>query len=211
MRTGTIVRALLTGLLIMTLPILTEAGHGGSGGGSGMKGASPYGGKGQYPEPEKSGKGMMMQQQDQKRIHATDQQRDQVRACVHSADRLHLRTRDMIHATEGGAFNIDAARQDRERIRNEIRIMEEEQNRFMQGLNAEQREQMRERTRTMEEHRERLNSQFREMDQELSKSDPDRERISRQAREMERTMNEWQNEYRGTGSDMGMDLPEETK
>jgi hypothetical protein len=82
--------------------------------------------------------------------------------------------------------------------------MQQEHDRFMQGLSDEQRAVLQDRIRKMDQARDRIHMQSQEMVQEMSQASPDRQRIATQAREMERAIKDWQKQYRGLGSDMGI-------
>jgi len=57
----------------------------------------------------------------------------------------------------------------------------------------------------MEKAQERVQTQLQFMDREMEQANPDAKRLEKQAREMEKAMKEWQKQYRGMGSDMGID------
>lgn len=190
-------------------PLMAAGGEGRGGGGTGIGGEGGYGGTGQWGRHQDQRKEPGIVNHDRSgewdRIRATNRQQDRLRTCLNSAERIRVRIRNMEQATQGKTFNLDAVRQQREQLRNEIRSMVEEHNRFMQGLNAEQRAGIRERIVNIEKERERLTSRFQQMTQEIDQSDPDQKRIARQTREMENAMNNWRKEYQHIGSDFGVE------
>lgn len=108
----------------------------------------------------------------------------------------------MAQAAKGAGFNSAELRQQHAQLHNQIRAMQEEHHRFMQGLREEQRAAMREHMREMERAQERVQTRLREMDEELKRPNPDRKRIAAQARKLEQAMNQCQEQYRKMGSDM---------
>lgn len=83
--------------------------------------------------------------------------------------------------------------------------MQQEHDRFMNGLSDEQRAGMQGRTRSMDQARDRLNNRVQQLDDELAKPEPDRKRMREHATEVEKAMKEWQKQYRNMGSDMGIE------
>ena len=148
------------------------------------------------------GRGTM--DRDRIRIHATDQQRDQYRTCDQSMDRIRTRARDMAKASSSPGFNADQARQNRDQLRNELRVMEQEHERLMQGLNGEQKEAIAEHHRNMEQIHQRINTRLQEMDQELAQATPNGQRAAEQARAIEREMKQWQKQHREMGDELGL-------
>jgi chromosome segregation ATPase len=145
------------------------------------------------------GKGTMQRD----RIRATDRQRDQIRTCDQSMDRVRTRARDMAKAAGGKNFDAEQARQQRTQLRNEVRTMEQEHARLMQGLGAEQREAAQEQIRTMDQNRERIHTRLQEMDRELAGEGPNGKRVAEQARAIEREMKQWQKANRKMATEMG--------
>jgi len=82
--------------------------------------------------------------------------------------------------------------------------MQQEHDRFMNGLSDEQRAGMQDRIRSMDRSRDRLNNRLQQLDGELAKAEPDRKRIREHATELDKAMKEWQKQYRNMGSDMGI-------
>ena len=82
--------------------------------------------------------------------------------------------------------------------------MQQEHNRLMQGLRDGQREALQERVRKMDQTRERVNTRFAAIDQELNQPNPDCKRIAQHARKMDRAVKEWQKQHRKMGLEMGI-------
>ncbi len=131
---------------------------------------------------------------DQKRIHATKQQRDQIRTCSEQADGIRKQVRKMAQTSEK-KFNADEARQQRDQIKNQIRAMEQEHERLMNALDAGQQQAWQEQIQNMNRLRQEVRSQFQRMDSELSPPNPDAVRVAERAREMEQTMKDWNKQY----------------
>lgn len=140
---------------------------------------------------------------DRQRIHATDQQRDQYRACTQSQDRVRTQARDMASlAGRPGASSKDALRQ-RDQLREQVRVMQQEHQRLMQGLGPEQQEAARQQIREMERIQERLQTRMQELDAAVDSPSFDFAQVATRAREVERTMQQWQKQHRKLGNQIG--------
>ncbi len=146
--------------------------------------------QGQSQSGSKAGSGQMEQQ----RIKATTQQRDQMRTCDKLADNIRKQARKMSQ-TSTGSFNADQAVRQQNQIRDQVRTMEQEHERLMNGLDPTQQQAWQEQIRNMDQLRQRANSQLQQMEGEL-KGNPDAKRVTERARELEQTMNNWRNQYR---------------
>jgi hypothetical protein len=143
-----------------------------------------------------SGSGQM----ERKRIHATSQQRDQIRSCDRLADGIRKQARKMAQSS-GNNFNPDEAIRQQSQIRDQIRSMEQEHERLVNSLDATQQQAWQERIRNMSQSRDRLNLQQQQMETAL-KGSPSTKSISEHAREMERTVNNWRAEYSALSTEM---------
>lgn len=143
-------------------------------------------------------------QRDRLRTQATDQQRQQFETCDQSMDRVRTQARDMARSKDR-AFNVDAARQQRDQLRDRVANMQQEHERLMQGLGTEQQSAVQARVRAMQQIQERMNTRLQRMDQELAKAQPSGKAFRAEARLMQREMNNWENQYRGMGADLGLD------
>jgi hypothetical protein len=150
------------------------------------------------------GREMGIQQQRHQRVHATEQQHSQYRTCVHSAERVRSRAREMTEAAKGKAFNREQAHQFREHLRNEIQTMEQNHQQFVEGLSQEQRTHIRDRLREMDRTRERVNAHLQTIDQELRQGEFNGKRVANQAGEIEKAMKAWNQQYQNVGSDLGV-------
>ncbi len=146
------------------------------------------------------GKGTM--QRDQARIHATAQQRDQLRACDQSADQIRQRARDLARTAQRSGSQAEPMRAQATQLRQQFRSMQEEHNRLMQSLRPEQKTAWQERIRKMEQIREQAEAQLSSIEGELAHTYPDGRRIAERAREMERLMKAWQEQYREMNEQM---------
>lgn len=182
------------------------------GGGGGQRGGAG-GGQGQRPtttgRPQGGQQGQVGAQtgtrdQQRQRIHATDQQGNQYRTSTQAADRVRTQARDMAKAAKGGGVKNEEFRQQHAQLRNDIQTMQQDHDRFAQGLSEEQRAAVQDRIRRMDQARDRLHTQSQQMDQEMSRANPDAQHIATQAREMEKAMKEWQKQYRSLGSEIGI-------
>jgi hypothetical protein len=81
--------------------------------------------------------------------------------------------------------------------------MQQEHEQLMSGLSTEQKQAMENRVQNMDRIRERVNTQFRQMDAQLNQDSPDAKLVHKQARDMEKSMKEWQNQYHKMQKEMG--------
>ncbi len=142
-----------------------------------------------------SGRGDM----DQKRIHATQQQRDQIRTCSKQADEVRKQVRKMAQ-TSDKKFNADEARGQRDQIRTQLQAMEQEHERLMNGLDPNQQQAFREQIQNMNRLQQTTRSEFQRMNSEMEQANPDATRVKERAREMEQAMKDWSKEYQALHS-----------
>jgi len=134
------------------------------------------------------------------RIKATGQQRDQIRACDKLADGIRKQAREMSRIS-AGKFNADQARRQQVGLREQVRAMEREHERWMQGLDAMQNQAWQGRIRELNRLRQQFNDHLQQMNQDLNTANPDARRIAERALEMERTMTEWRKHYSALSSE----------
>lgn len=198
-------------LLVLLLPVALPQGRGGGQGqGSGMGQGQGQGQGSGMGQGQGSGQGQGQGQagtqagnteRDQKRIHATTQQRNQIQTCDKTADGLRKQARTMSQAG-GKKFNAGEANQQQSQIREGLRTMEQEHERLMKGLDPSQQQAWQERIRNMNQSRQQINAQMQQMDAELASPNPDAKRVTERAQEMERIMNNWRKEYKALSSEM---------
>jgi hypothetical protein len=135
-------------------------------------------------------------QRDQKQIHATTQQRNQIRSCDQAAEQIRQRARTLARTAQGTGVQAGTIREQAMQLRQQFRTMQEAHSRLLESLDAEQRILLQEHIRNMEQIRERAGMQLSTIETESARSDPDRKRIAEQARELEQYMKEWQKQYR---------------
>lgn len=203
--------AAISMMAVLFTPVaLAQRGGGGRGGGTAQPGMGQPGagqtGPGQTGgrQGQSRAEGTQDRTRDQMRdrVPATDQQRDQLRTCDQSAERVRAQARELAKTAKGGGTNNEDFSRQRDRLHEEIRTMQQEHERLMNGLGADQKVPLAERIRNMDRERERTQAQLQEMDGEFGKASPDRKRIQEHAREMERSMAAWQKEYRKMQEDM---------
>ncbi len=141
-------------------------------------------------------------QMEQKRIRATTQQRDQIRSCSKLADGIRQQARKMAQTREG-KFNADQAVKQRNQIRDQIRTMDQEHERLMNGFDAAQKQAWQEQIKNTAQLRQQLNSQMQQMDTEINSTNPDSKRVGERAREIERTMSNLRTQYGVLSSQAG--------
>jgi hypothetical protein len=147
----------------------------------------------------------MDQTRTRQRIHATDQQRDQFRACTQSQDRVRTQARDISRVGQRAGSSSNDARRQRDQLREQVRIMQQEHQRLMQGLGPEQQEAARQQIREMQRVEERLQTRMQELDAAVDAPSFDFTSVSARARQVERAMEQWQKQHRKLGSQIGME------
>lgn len=184
--------------LALALPVLA-AQRGGSGrqGGGGQR---PSAGQQRGQGPSTSSSGTTTRQ----RIRANDQQRDQLRTCTQTADRIRQQARDMDRLAGGKTFDAGKARQQRDHIREQLRTMEQENTRLMNGMSQEQQAALRTRIQQTERIRQNVNARLGELDERLRNSSPNAKQVRESARQIEREMNQWESQYRAMEKEMGV-------
>jgi chromosome segregation ATPase len=103
----------------------------------------------------------------------------------------------------GSKFNAAAANKQQSQIRDQVRAMEQEHERLMNGLDATQKQAWQEQIKNTNQLRQQVNLQLQQMDTELGSSNPDSKRVTERAREIEQTMNNWRKEYKTLSSQAG--------
>lgn len=190
---------------ILTLAISVPGAAQGKGqGGGGPRGTQASQAQGQAKGRGGPDMGRGTTDRTRQRIHATDQQRDQLRTCDQAMDRIRQRARDLAQGAAGANFDPAQARQQQAQLREELRQMEQEHHRLMNGLNDDQRRAFEARHREMEQIRERIHARLQEMESELGQASPNKARVAEQARNVEREMKELQKQHRAMQTEMGV-------
>lgn len=146
------------------------------------------------------------QQRDQQRlrIHATDTQQQQYNTATRSASQARMQAKEMRKSAHGNGLSQDQARAQHARLQEQVRSMQQEHARMMQGLSGEQQSAVKQRTREMDRIQERLNTRLQSMNGELQKPSPDGKRLAEHARAMENDINRWQQQSQTMASTLGM-------
>jgi hypothetical protein len=187
--------ALFSILLLAAATAVAQGRGGGQGQGQGRGQGSGQGqGQGQGQPQGQGGTQAGHGDMDQKRIHATQQQRDQIRDCSKQADSVRKQVRKMAQ-TSDNKFNADEARRQRDQIQTQIRAMEQEHERLMNGLDANQQQAFKQQIQNMNRLQQETRSEFQRMNSELEPANPDAARVKERAREMEQTLKDWSKEY----------------
>jgi len=143
-----------------------------------------------------SGQGSGAMERDRDRIQMTGRQHRQLQACDRSADQIRRRAGKLAKGASGRDFDPAGARKERDGLREQVRTMEQEHERLMQGMSPEQQQMLQSRIRNMNEVRERLHKTMAGIDGDLERPSPDGKRVAEKAREMERLSKEWRKHYR---------------
>jgi chromosome segregation ATPase len=182
------------GMFLISILIAFPQGRGGGGqGGGGSQQRRMQGGQtGQSGKPD-IGQG----QTNRDRVRSNDQQRDQVRACDRQADGIRKQARTMAKASNDKNANRALLLQNRDELRERIRVMEQEHARLMSGIDSAQQQQWREQISNMNQYRNQVHSQLQQIESAFDSGNPDPQRVAERAREMEQIMDRWRKEYRG--------------
>ena len=140
--------------------------------------------------------------QERKRVHVSRQQRDQLRNCTQSGEQVRRQARDMTQVGKGGRFDAPAARRQRDQLRTHVDQMLGQQGRFMQNLDAGQRNQLRDWSQKMDLTRNRLQTHFQALDEELGKENPNPETVRRRARNLEKELKKFEKDNRKLGEQL---------
>lgn len=135
------------------------------------------------------------QDQDRDRIRLNDTQADLLKDRIKDMDQTRDRLRTMQHDYDGSGFNAAQGQEHHMRIREQFRIMEQEHNQFMNGLDNEQQNRWRNRIMTMNQQRDRIQNRLQLMEEEMNKGQFDRIRQRNWVREIEKSMKEWREQY----------------
>lgn len=190
--------AVLSILCLSLAPALWAQRHGGQSHGGQRQGPSAT-------SQQQGGQRGGAQQHDRQRTQTQARQQTRYQDCLDAASQARTQAQEISKRAKGKSFDADQARWQRDRLREHVRIMEQEHERVMQGVTQEQRERMEKRIREMDQSRERIETQLKAMDQELS-GDPDRDRIAEQARETAKAIKDWQKNYRVVAREAGLNL-----
>lgn len=204
-------------VILLSAPSVLFAQRGGQGGGGQGRGGQQgqgaptttqqRGGGQQGSQGSQTGQQSGSRDQQQKGIHTTDKQRDQYKTCTDSADRLRKQSSEMSKRTQGSNFDLSQAREQRDRVREDTRILMEEHDRFMKGLSGEQRSVMGDEIQKMDKSRGELKTRLQAMDREVDQAKTDRNRINERARELNEAVQEFQKQHRAIGSQMDVEPP----
>jgi hypothetical protein len=200
---------LLTILFSAALTLAATAqGRGQGSGGGGQRGgpATPSGQRGPSGTGQPVGKtGSGQQQTKQERIRATEQQRNHIQACEQSGNRVSERARAVAEAAKGGGVDSAEFRRLHEQLQQEIRTMQQDRDRLMNGLSQEQQTELQARIRKTDQARDRVNERLRSLDMEMAKADLDQKRIRSFAQDLEKATKEYQKRLRETAEEMGVE------
>lgn len=132
-------------------------------------------------------------QKERTRIKTTQQQRDQIRSCDKLADDVRKQAQAMAKNSEKKMNHGQLVKQ-QVHMRNQLRKMEQEQERLVKGLDVNQQQAWREQIRDMNRLQQRMQAHQQQMDEDL-RGTPEATRVAERAREMERTMHAWRSVY----------------
>lgn len=195
-------RKLLILAVVMVIALPAASQRRGGAGQSG-RGAGPVQSQGGNAAGDAQQSRIRDLQRDRLHTQVSAQQRTQFQTCTQTMDRVRTHAQQMAK-TGSAAFNPDAARQQRDQLRSQMRTMQQEHENLMRGLGLEQQSAIQNRARNMQQTQERISLRLQQMDRELAKQDPNGDAVSAQARFIEREMNNWRNQYRDMGNELGL-------
>jgi hypothetical protein len=154
---------------------------------------------------QRANQGAGLQTRQRLRIHATDQQRAQYRTCAQSLDRVRSRIRDMNRIMKGSAFNKQQALQAREQLRQELRTLRQEHERWVAGLDDEQKAAVPEPLQQMSRTRQQLEDWSEALGFELEQESVDSTAVLDQLRKLDNATRQLQQQQRDVASDLALE------
>jgi predicted transcriptional regulator len=131
---------------------------------------------------------------ERQRARINSQQKKQLGECSNAADGVRKQAQKMSR-TSGNQFNATESRQQFNQMQEQVRTMEQQHKRLMEGLDGAQQSGYQKQVKNMDRLHTQLNNQMQQMNSELAPANPDPLKVREQARLMERTMNELKQEY----------------
>ena len=193
------ITVLLSMLLLAAATVFAQGRGGGQGKGGGQGQSQGQGqgqaqgqgqGQGQGQDSVQAGGGNT----EQKHVRVTTQQRNQIHTCDQQANKIRTQARKLAQ-TPAKKFNANEARGQSQQIQDQIRAMEQEHERLMNGFDGSQQQAWQEQIQNTNRLRQQANSQMQQLNSELSSANPDSVRVAERARELERTMETWRKQY----------------
>jgi hypothetical protein len=173
--------------------------------GQGRQGQGGVQGQGRQGSGAMQGQGMGGQAQQRMRLHANRQQRDQYRVCSQSMSRVRTRVRQMSQLAAGKTVYREQALQMRERLRNELQQMHQDQERLTSSLSEEQRTAQQTRLEQLSRTQKDLDAFSEALGFELDQASLDQDKIREQTKKMDRTTTELQKQQRALAADLGIE------
>ncbi len=193
-------------LVIFAGSLLYAQGRPGGGGqGPGQRGSGLGGPQAGMRGGQRANQGAGLQTRQRLRIHATDQQRAQYRTCAQSLDRVRSRIRDMNRIMKGSAFNKQQALQAREQLRQELRTLRQEHERWVAGLDDEQKAAVPEPLQQMSRTRQQLEDWSEALGFELEQESVDSTAVLDQLRKLDNATRQLQQQQRDVASDLALE------
>ena len=139
------------------------------------------------------------------RIRATDKQRGQYRSLAQAMNRVRTRAREMAHVAKKGGGGHELFRAQYVELRDEVGLMQEQQEDFVDELSEEQQAATEARVKEMAKDLDELNVWMEAMDEELKQTEPDAKKLEKQARDVEMAAKKWQADSRRLASDLSIE------
>jgi len=197
-------RRLAAQILVLVLgfsfPLWAQRGGGGRGGG---RGGTQQGTMGQQRGQGTNRGGLNAQER--QRVRATDAQRVQYRSLAQAMNRVRTRAREMARLAKRAGGGYEQFRAQYVELQNELELMRDQHEDFVDGLSEEQQAATEEREKEMAKDLDELNVWMEAMDDELKQTDPDAKKLEKQAREVEKAAKNWQEDSRRLASDLSIE------
>lgn len=191
MKKRTIVTIAFAALLAFSPEVLARGGQQGGGSGGGQ-------GQGQGTQARQT-------QRTQARVHATSAQRGQFQAACANGTQARQQVHSIARSQKKSGADTGQARAQRGSLRENVRTIDQEHRRLVEGLDAEQQYALQDRVRETNRLVKEVDERHRSLDRALADPSTDSREISERAKELDRAMKEWQKEYRKLGSEMGVE------
>src|ERR1035437_733980 len=126
-------------LLVPNLVLIAQhSGHGSSGQGQQQGQSQPGRATTGGQSSQSTAAQKREKQRNQLRSQATNEQREQYRTGNRSMERTRTQARDMVRMSNGTAFDADQVRQQRDQLRDQVRTMDQHNQRLIKGLDNQQ-------------------------------------------------------------------------
>jgi hypothetical protein len=199
--------AMLVALLALAIPAIPVQARGEAG----RRGAGAQAQSRQAPAARSGqpGQGAMAGRRDAQgnglRDQATEQQRAQYLNCQKSLDGVRTDATELERlASAGSGFYLGRLRRQHKLLGEQMRAMEQENQRLVKSLNQQQKAAVRQHLRALRLIEEHSHTRLRAIDRELAKPSPSSTQIAGTARVLEEQINHWAVQHREMAGRLGL-------